>query len=133
MQFFPQNVHHEQVDHLLQHRKLTLSGTGNLDAKAFFLHEVMEGTKGGDSRDSGKSGKGGKKFEGFKTLFWVIEEPADAEKVCANFRFWSQLPIYNFVQQPNEQISDLQKMLRLYSILRDERKVVVMDSVSFFA
>lgn len=134
MQFFPKNVHGEQVEHLIQQRKLTLSGTGNLNAKAFFLHEVMEGTSSfALSTELRSDKKGGKKFKGFKTLFWVIEEPGDAEKVCANFRFWSQLPIYNFVQQPNEQISDLQKMLRLYTILRDERKVVVMDSVSFFA
>jgi len=124
MQFFPKNVHRAQVDHLLEHRKLTLSGTGNLNAKAFFVHELMEATDPSALK---------KREDGLKTVFWVIEEPAEADKVYANAQFWSSLPVYNFVQQPNETISDLEKMLRLYTMLRDERKIVIMDSVSFFA
>lgn len=124
MQFFPKNVHREQVDHLLEHRRLTLSGTGNLNAKAYFLSELMKSVHPDELR---------RKADALNTVFWVIEEPSEAEKVCANFRFWSPVTVYNYVLQPNEQLSGLQKMLRLYTIMKPERKVIVMDPISFFA
>lgn len=114
MPFFPKNLHLEQIDHLLASRKLTLSGTGNLNAKAFFLHEIFEHTK-------------------WKTLFWVIEEIAEAEKVAANVRFWSQAPVYNYVLHEGQHLSELQKMLRLHHVISDEKKVIIIDPVSFFA
>ena len=84
MNFFPKNVHQKQIDHLLEHRKLTLSGTGNLNAKAYFLSEVMANTDPGDLARA---------KEGINTMFWVIEEPDEAEKVYANYKFWSSVPM----------------------------------------
>ena len=124
MRFFPENVHREHLDHLLEHRKLTLSGTGNLNAKAFFLSELMQYSDPERLKEAD---------DGFRTLFWVIEEPNEAEKVCANMRFWSSLPVYNFALPEGQQLDDLQKMLNLYQVLKRERKVVVIDPVAFFA
>jgi len=124
MKFFPKNVHREQIDHLLEHRKLTLSGTGNQNAKAYFLSELMKDTDP-EQLERAK--------EGINTMFWVIEEPGQAEKVCANFRFWSSIPVHNFVMEEGKVLTDLEKMLRLYTVLHEERKVIVIDSAAFFA
>ncbi|MDP2691854.1 MAG: transcription-repair coupling factor [bacterium] len=107
---------------MLEHRRLTLSGTGNLSAKAYFLSELMQHTNAELLE---------RPEDGLRNFFWIIEESSEADKVCSNFRFWSSLPVHNFVQQPGESLADLEKMLRLYTILRDERKVVVMDPASF--
>jgi len=124
VQFFQKNVHREQVDHLLEHRKLTLSGTGNLNAKSYFLSELMQATS---------PEVVGKKKDGINTLFWVIEEASEAEKVMANYRFWNGLPVHNFASKGEKPISDLEKMFRLYRMMSPERKVVVIDPASFFA
>jgi transcription-repair coupling factor len=123
-QFFQKNIHRGEVDHLLEHRRLTLSGTGNLNAKAFFLNELMLATSAENLP---------KKKIGFNTLFWIIEEAAEAEKVCANFRFWNGLPVHNFSLREGKPLTDLEKMFQLYTIIRPERKVIVIDPASFFA
>jgi len=111
---FEKNVHQEHVDHLRSQRKLTLSGTGNQNAKAFFLSQLMDG------------------LSDVKTLFWVIEEVADAEKVAENFRFWSKIPVHTFARAQDKAPTDLEKMLQLYTVLQPERKVIVIDQASFF-
>ena len=121
MSFFPENVHRQQVDHLLEHRRLTLSGVGNLNAKAYFLAELMKSTDPAQLKQP---------KDGISTLFWVVEEISDADKVCENFRFWSKTPVYNFTTESAEDLSDLNKMLRLYALMNDERKVVVIDPKS---
>lgn len=118
MQFFPENVHQQHSDHLLEHRRLTLSGIGNLNAKAYFLSELMQAT------DPQKLKR---PQEGIKTMFWVIEDVAEAEKVRSNFRFWSHLPVENFTVADGECLDDMEQMLRLYRIQDDERKVVIID------
>lgn len=123
MAFFPTNVHREHVDHLLEHRKLTLSGTGNLNAKAFFLQEIMQNTDPSQLK---------RKKDGFTKMFWLLEEPSEAEKTVANFRFWSPIPVHNFVVREDEQLTDLEKTMRLYQLMRPERQVFVMDPQTFF-
>ncbi len=118
MQFFPEKVHQQHSDHLLEHRRLTLSGIGNLNAKAYFLSEMMHLT---DPEQLKRS------EDGIQTMFWVIEDVSQAEKVAANFRFWSRTPVENFTVKDDETLSDMDQMLRLYRILDGERKVVIID------
>ncbi|MDF2379259.1 MAG: transcription-repair coupling factor [Candidatus Gracilibacteria bacterium] len=124
MNFFPPDLHRKHIDHLLEHRRLTLSGTGNRNAKAHFLGEVMKYSNPEQLKRSG---------DGIKTLLWVVEDARDAEKTAANMKFWTSLPVHNFALQDDEKLSDLHKMLRLYAFLKDERKVVVIDPQSLLS
>ncbi|MDP3976059.1 MAG: hypothetical protein Q8P95_04020, partial [bacterium] len=116
MRFFPSDLHRQQFDHLQKSRRLTLSGTGNLNAKAYLLSELVRNLD-----------------DKLSTLFWVIEDAKEGDKTCEDFRFWSQVPVHNFTLPEGRQLTDLEKMLRLYTVLRPERKVVVIDPQTFFA
>lgn len=124
MNFFPPDLHRKHIDHLLEHRRLTLSGTGNRNAKAHFLSEIVKHANPEQLK---------RPEDGINTLLWVIEDPRDAEKTAANMRFWTSLPVHNFAIQEGEELTDLHKMLRLYALLKDERKVVVIDPTSLFS
>lgn len=124
MFFFPSDLHRKHTDHLLEHRKLTLSGTGNLNAKAYFLSELMKASDPAVLK---------KKKDALQTLVWVVEEASEAEKTVQNMRFWTHLPVYNYAIAEEGKLTDLQKMLRLYGALKDERKVIVIDPASLLA
>lgn len=118
MTFFPENVHREHIDHLLEHRRVTFSGIGNLNAKAFFVHELLTHSDPHLLK---------KKKDGFNTVFWVLEDPAEAEHVMQSFEFWGSHRILNLISKPGVLLSPFEKAMRLYALLRDERKVVLID------
>jgi transcription-repair coupling factor len=112
--FFPQNLHTDIIKHLKAQKQLTLSGTGNLNAKAFMLADLLQKTD-------------------HQTLFWIIEDPKEAQKTEEAARFWTKAMIYNFCHKSeNEKPSDLERILRLYAIQKEEKKIIIADPDSFF-
>jgi transcription-repair coupling factor (superfamily II helicase) len=115
VKIFDKKLHEPLIEHLHDKKRLTISSSGNISSKAFFVADLWQKSK-------------------FKKILWVCEDKDYAEKAARNIAFWLQdkkksLSLYT---ESEESISDAQCAKRICELKDTEKKVIVTDIVSYF-
>jgi transcription-repair coupling factor len=113
---FDKKLHEPLIDHLHEKKRLTVSSSGNVSSKAFFIADLLSKSK-------------------FKNILWVTEDKDYAEKAARNMQFWLKgkakktVSIYT---ENDEEIKDKECSQRICELVGKDRKIIVMDVAAYF-
>ena len=116
MNIFDKKLHEPLIDHLHEKKRLTVSSSGNISSKAFFIADLLSKSK-------------------FKNIIWVTEDKDYAEKATRNIQFWLADKSNEIVSTYTEKEKDLQDKectQRICELLNKDKRIIVMDAPAYF-
>lgn len=116
MNVFDKKLHEPLIHHLHENKRLTISSSGNVSAKAFFVADIFEKSN-------------------FKHIIWVTEDKDYAEKAARNIQYWLGAERKNalslYTERENE-LKDKECTQRICEIMSMEKRIMVTDVPAYF-
>ena len=116
MNIFDKKLHEPLIDHLHEKKRLTISSSGNVSSKAFFIADILQKSK-------------------FQNIIWVVEDADIAEKAARNMQFWlddKSNEAVSLYTEKEEGLQDKECSRRICELIDANKKVMVMDVPAYF-
>lgn len=116
MKSFTKKLHEPLIAHLQQNKRLTVSCSGNISSKAFFVADIFLKAN-------------------FKKVIWVTEDRDIAERAMRNIRYWllgNQTMHVSMHVGFEHGVTDAVCAERICELLDEKQRIIVMDVDAYF-